>query len=139
EVAAVVEAAQTPPFFSERRVVVARDVGRFSTQDVASLVAYLEDPLPTTALVLVAGGGQTPRPLVEAVKKAGHVVDASVPTGRARQGWLTARLRAAPVELDAEAAALVAEHLGEDVGRLGSLLDMLAAARGEGSTIGPDD
>ncbi|MDQ3898177.1 MAG: hypothetical protein M3326_13205, partial [Actinomycetota bacterium] len=84
-VGAVVDAAQTPPFFGDRRIVVARDVGRFSTHDVEPLVAYLQDPLPTTSLVLVAGGGQVARPLVDAVRKAGHVVDAGVPGGQPRR------------------------------------------------------
>ncbi|MDQ4091141.1 MAG: hypothetical protein M3163_12680, partial [Actinomycetota bacterium] len=60
-VGALVDSAQTPPFFGDRRVVIARDVGRFSTHDVEPLVAYLRDPLPTTSLVLVAGGGQVAR------------------------------------------------------------------------------
>ena len=47
EVRAVVDAAQTPPFLTETRVVVARGVGRFGADDVAPLVAYLADPLPT--------------------------------------------------------------------------------------------
>src|SRR3954452_20285437 len=73
EIAAVVEAAQTPPFFGDRRVVVARSIGRFSTQDVAPLLSSLSDPLDTSAVVLVAGGGQTGRGLLDAVKKSGHV------------------------------------------------------------------
>jgi DNA polymerase-3 subunit delta len=137
-VGALVDAALTPPFLGERRIVVARDVGRFATHDVEPLVAYLRDPMPTTSLVLVAGGGQVARPLVEAVRKAGHVVDAGVPGGRGRSTWLAARLKAAPVRLDGRAAALVGEHLGEDVDRLGSLLDMLAAAYGHGARVGPD-
>ena len=135
----LVDAAQTPPFFGDRRVVVARDVGRFSTHDVGPLVDYLGDPMPTTSLVLVAGGGQVARPLVEAVRKAGHVVDAGVPGGRGRSTWLANRLKAAPVRLDARAAAMVGDHLGEDVDRLGSLLEMLAAAYGQGARIGPDE
>ena len=86
-VGALVDAAQTPPFLADRRIVVARDVGRFSTHDVEPLVSYLADPLNTTSLVLVAGGGQLARPLVEAVRKAGHVVDAGVPGGRGRATW----------------------------------------------------
>ena len=35
EVRAVVDAAQTPPFLTEARVVVARGVGRFGADDVA--------------------------------------------------------------------------------------------------------
>ena len=138
-VGALVDAAQTPPFFGDRRIVVARDVGRFSTHDVEPLVAYLRDPMPTTSLVLVAGGGQVARPLVEAVRKAGHVVDAGVPGGKGRSTWLAARLKRAPVRLDGRAAALVGDHLGEDVDRLGSLLEMLAAAYGLGARIGPDE
>src|SRR3954451_4824799 len=107
EVAALVEAAQTPPFFGGRRVVVARAIGRFSAQDMAPLVSYLADPLPTTALVLVGGGGQIARGLLDAVKKSGHVLDAGAPSsGKARQSWFAAQLKAAPVDLDAGAAAL---------------------------------
>jgi DNA polymerase-3 subunit delta len=140
EVAAIVEAAQTPPFFGDRRVVVARSVGRFSTQDTAPLVSYLGDPLPTTALVLVGGGGQIARGLLDAVKKAGHVIDAGAPSGgKARQSWLAGQLKAAPVNLDAGAAALLTGHLGEDVGRLPSLLELLTAAYGEGGKVGEDE
>ena len=57
ELAAVVDAAQTPPFFTDRRVVVARGIGRFGVEELAVLLGYLDDPLPSTALVLVASGG----------------------------------------------------------------------------------
>lgn len=138
-VGALVDAAQTPPFFGDRRIVVARDVGRFSTHDVEPLVTYLRDPLPTTSLVLVAGGGQVARSLVDAVRKAGHVVDAGVPGGKGRSTWLAARLKEGPVRLDARAAVLVGEHLGEDMDRLRSLLEMLAAAYGPGARVGPEE
>ena len=139
EVAAVVDAAQTPPFFGDRRVVVARGVGRFTTQEVAPLMAYLGDPLATTALVLVAGGGQLARTLADAVRKVGHVVDAGVPSGKGRSSWLAARLKEGPVRLDAAAATMVGEHLGDDLGRLSSLLETLAAAHGAGSRLGVEE
>jgi DNA polymerase-3 subunit delta len=139
EIRAVVDAAQTPPFLTDRRVVVARGVGRFSTADVAPLVAYLHDPLPTTALVLVAGGGQLARPLVDAVRKVGHVVDADVPGGRNRATWLAARLKEAPVKLDPAAAAAVGDHLGEDLSRLPALLETLTAGFGPGARLTPED
>lgn len=135
----VVDAAQTPPFFTDRRVVVARAVGRFSTAELAPLVAYLADPLPTTSLVLVGGGGQLSRGLVEAVRKAGHILEAGAPGGKARAPWLADRLRHGPVRLDADATALVTQHLGEDLSRLTPLLDLLAAAYGDGARLRPDD
>lgn len=139
EARVVVEAAQTPPFLTDRRVVLARGVGRFSTADVAPIVAYLGDPLPTTTLVLVGGGGQLARPLVDAVRKVGHIVDADVPGGRGRSTWLAARLKDGPVRLEAAAAAAVGEHLGEDLSRLPGLLDTLAAAYGPGARLSMDD
>src|SRR5437764_9785427 len=140
EVAAVVEAAQTPPFFGRRRVVVARSIGRFNAQDVAPLISYLSDPLPTSALVLVSGGGQIARGLLDAVKKTGHVVDAGAPSGgKARQSWLAAQLKESPVKFDARATELLGSHLGEDVGRLPALVELLAAAYGEGSRVGEEE
>ncbi len=139
DVAAIVDACRTPPFLAERRVVVARDVGRFRTEALEPLVEWLADPLPTTVLVLAAGGGQLSQRLVNAVRQVGKVVDTAVGTGKARNQWLADRLRHAPVRLAPDAARLLGEHLGEDVGRLTTLLDALAAAYGEGASVGVDE
>lgn len=138
-VAAIADACQTPPFLAERRVVVAREVGRFLTEELAPLLAWLADPLPTTALILTGGGGQVSAKLVNAVRKVGQVVDAGAGTGKARGQWLAGRLKQAPVRLDARAADLLGRHLGEDVGRLTTLLDALTAAYGEGARVGEEE
>jgi DNA polymerase-3 subunit delta len=135
-VGSVVDACQTPPFLSGRRVIVVRDVGRWSTEEVEPLVAYLDDPLVSTALVLVGGGGKLSQRLANAVKKGGEVLDATVPTGKARTSWLVEQLQAGPVHFDGPAGARLGDHLGEDVGRLPGLLDALAARYGEGARIG---
>jgi DNA polymerase-3 subunit delta len=135
--AAVVDAALTPPFLTARRVLVVREVGRWTEEDVAPLVAYLADPLETTSLVLVAGGGRTARGLSAAAKKAGQVLSAGLPNaGRARTSWVTERLSAAPLRFDAPAGSLLAEHLGEDLGRLPAIVDALVSTYGEGARIG---
>ncbi|MBO0728165.1 MAG: hypothetical protein J2P57_02830, partial [Acidimicrobiaceae bacterium] len=91
DLAAVADACQTPPFLADRRVVVVRDAGRFTAEQVAPLVAYLDDPLPTTALVLGGGGGRLASKLVAAVKAHGHVVGTSV-AARAAPGWVRERV-----------------------------------------------
>lgn len=140
-VRAIVDSAQTPPFLTDRRVVVARDVGRFSAEDLAPLVAYLGDPLPTTELVLVGGGGRLAKALTDAVKKGGGATRSTDPPSRARdrQGWVTDHAAAAGVKLASPAAALVADRLGEDVGRLDGLLATLAATFGASRQLRPDD
>src|SRR5690606_38947218 len=76
----VVDAAQTLPFLTDRRIVVARDIGRFGADELTPLAAYLSDPLDTTQLVLVAGGGRLTKKLLDAVKSTGgHVTDTNPP------------------------------------------------------------
>ncbi|MDP9072666.1 MAG: hypothetical protein M3N98_00590, partial [Actinomycetota bacterium] len=134
---AVTGACVTPPFLADRRVVVLRDAGRFTTEELAPVLAYLDNPMPTTALVIGAGGGRLAAKLVAAVRKVGHVVGTS--PGRDSRAWVEAQLRQAPLRFDAGARAMVTEHLGEDLGRLPALVDALVAAYGEGQAIGTDE
>jgi DNA polymerase III subunit delta len=136
DLARVADSCATPPFLSARRIVVVRDIGRFSTDEVAPLLAYLEDPLPTTVLVLVAGAGSVAPKLAAAVKARGHVQSTKVAPKDTRD-WIRRRIRAAPLRVEAPAESLIEAHLGEDVGRLGALLDVLVAAYGEAATVGP--
>jgi DNA polymerase-3 subunit delta len=139
ELAAVVDAAQTPPFFTERRVVVARGLGRFGAEELAPLLAYLNDPLSSTALVLVASGGPVSQKVPNAVKKIGHVVDVSLRQAKDAKAWFQARLKDAPLRLDANASRTVADHVGDDVGRLVGLLNLLEGVHGPGARLTEDD
>jgi DNA polymerase-3 subunit delta len=139
DVGAVIDACTTPPFLVERRVVVVRDIGQLTPSDAKRLVEYLKDPLATTALVLVAGGGGLAQTLSKAVGASGQVVDTSVGNGRARSQWLADHLKRGPVRLDGPATAQLSDHLGEDMGRLEGLLDTLASAYGPGATVSAED
>lgn len=141
EIGAVVDAAQTPPFLTERRVVVLRDVGRFNADDVAPIVAYLADPLPTTELVLVGGGGRLAKSLTDAAKAAGAPARNTTPPTRARdrQAWIASEASTSGVKLSGAAANAIAERLGEDVGRLDGILQTLVATYGGSHQLGPSD
>lgn len=134
--AAIADGCATPPLLVERRIVVVRDVGRYNTEDVAPLVAYLQDPLPTTVLVLAGGGGQVPAKLVAAVKSHGRVESTKVEARQAAD-WLKDRLRRSPLHFDAQAESALRDHLGEDVSRLVPILDLLVTVYGEGARLGP--
>ena len=136
-VAAALGSASTPPFGTERRVIVIREAGAMSAADADAVARYLADPCPTTALVLVAGGGRVPVALTRAVKAAGghEVKTTPAKTGDA----LTSALDGADVKLTAAAARRVADWLGDDAGRIPALLDVLRAAYGEGARIDVDD
>ncbi len=132
----VVDACATPPFLADRRVVVLRDAGSHTADQLQPLSAYLEDPLPTTRLVVASGGGNLPAKFVNAFKQApGATVLNTDVSNREAHGWFSQRLAHAPVKLAPAAAALVEEHLGEDLDRLTALLATLEAAYGHGARI----
>lgn len=137
EMRSVVDAAQTMPFLTDKRVVVARGVGRFNADDVGPLVGYLADPLPSTDLVLVGGGGRLPKSLVDAVAKAGgHVTDTNPPRKVGdRPMWVRTLAEEHGVRLDPGAAARISEQLGEDLGRAEGIVAVLRSAFGEGTRI----
>jgi DNA polymerase-3 subunit delta len=132
---AVVDACTTPPFLVDRRVVVVREAGKLNAQGGARLAATLDDPQPSTVLVLVAGGGTVPAGLVKAVADKGQVVDAAVGKGRERGRWFGEQVRGGPVRLEPAALRLLEEHLGDDVGRLAGILQTLGVAYGAGATV----
>jgi DNA polymerase-3 subunit delta len=138
-IGSVVDAARTPPMFTSRRVLVVREIGRFSTEELEPLVTYLNEPEPTTSLVLVGGGGATSQRLVNAVKKAGSIVDAGAPSGRGRAAWIDQRLKESPVRFERAAVTAIGDHLGEDLGRLPGLIDMLVSAFGADHVVSADE
>lgn len=135
DVRAVIDACLTPPFLGDRRVVVVRDAGRLSAADASALAPVIADPLPSTFLVLVGGGGTVPQALAKAIGVNGQVVDASPGTGRDRTSWVATHLKDGPLRFDAGARSRIQEHLGEDLGRLAGIVDSLVSAYGEGAPI----
>jgi DNA polymerase III subunit delta len=139
-VASVVAAAQQPPFLTDRRVVVARGLQRFGADELRGLAAYVADPNPTTDLVL-ATTGKLPKALLDAVKASGGIItDTDVATRKGdRLQHVKEHAAAAGLRLDAEALAAVTDHLGDDLGRLESILATLVGTFGPGARIGAGD
>jgi DNA polymerase-3 subunit delta len=148
DVSGLVDAAQTPPFLTERRVVVGRHLGLFGTKDaVAPVVDYLTDPLATTSLVLVwerpprAGARlpAIPRSLSDAVQRAGGVVIDTAVADRSRKDWIEEHVAASGLRLDRDARATLSERLAGDPGRLRGVLEALVSTFGESARLTPAD
>ena len=144
ELATAIDAAQTAPFLTARRVVVVHHLGRFNVDQLGPLLGYLADPLPTTSLILVWEKGPDPKDklsplpkrLNEAVSAAGgEVVDTSVGTGKARQSWMDEQFAASSVSFDRSAKDAVTIHLGDDLDRLGALIATVESTYGPGVKV----
>ena len=148
---AAIDAAQTMPFLTERRVVVIRRLARFSKKDqIAELLNYLENPLDVTSLVLVWDPSQShgvqnnavPPTLTKAVKAAGGVVVDAAPTkgrGGDISGWVAEQMKAAGLDVEPRAQSRIAEVLGEDAGALVGIIERLKGAFAPGSRLGLSD
>lgn len=137
ELREAVDAAQTLPFLTDRRVVVARGVGRFNADDLVPLLGYLDNPLDSTELVLIGGGGRMSKKLTDGVKACGGHVTSTSPPNRPkdRQAWVRTEAEGHGIRLDGAAAARIAEQLGDDVGRLEGILSVIRSTYGEGVKI----
>jgi DNA polymerase-3 subunit delta len=141
ELRSLVDAAQTPPFLTDRRIVVGRDLQRFKAAELAPLLGYLADPLDTTDLVLVWGDGRVPKGLADAVAACGGTVLQTGPgSGKAgRKEWFDAQLAKAGIGLDSAARRLLDSQLGDDLARLPAILTTLVAVYGGDARLGADD
>lgn len=134
--AAIANALQSPPFMTEYRVVVVREIGNLSGDQAAWLAQWIVEPTDTARLVLVAGGGRTSSALDKACKAHASVV---TPATESTAGVLATELKAAGVKLTADATAHVLAHLGEDAGRVPELVGVLHSAYGDEGTLSVDD
>lgn len=147
ELTSLVNAAHTPPFLTERRVVVGRNLAMFTRgEQVGGLVGWIESPLPTTDLILVWEKGTNtqrlnplPKALKEALKAAGAREIDAAPKGKGLKMLLNEKLADAPVRLDPGAKQAITERLGDDAGRANAILESLVSAYGEGARLSRAD
>lgn len=146
-VGAAISSAATPPFLTDRRVVVVRHCALLSRKDdVASIVTYLNDPMPTTSLVLVWNlppdsrlrRTSPPKSLLDAVASCGGVVE-EVDPGKKVADWVTDRLKREPYTFDKDAVDLIVRRVGENPDTLIGFLMNIRGNFTEGDRIGAAD
>lgn len=139
EMRELVDAAQTAPFLTDRRIVVGRGMGRFKAADVEPLIGYLADPLETNVLVLEwSGTTGGPKALRDAVKASGGEIR---PTGTGRKigDWVGDQLRDAGLRADGDATRRIVNWVGDDAGLLPGLVSVLVSTYGDGARLSTDD
>jgi DNA polymerase III subunit delta len=130
--AAVVNALQSPPFMTECRVVVVREIGNLTAEQGKWLAEWIADPLDGVHVVLVSGGGRVPTALDKACKAGADVVGSP---GEQTAAVLANAAREARLRLSAEASARITAHLGDDAGRVPELVELLRATYGDKATL----
>jgi DNA polymerase-3 subunit delta len=130
------DAARTIPFGSSRRVVVLRNASQLAADDAKPIAAYVAAAEPTAVLVLDYGEKSPPAALAKALKAIGaREVSVDEPLATV----LAQHAKAAGLKLERDAADAITTRLGEDVGRVAGIVDLLASTFGPGARLGAGD
>ena len=133
----IVSLASSFPMAAERRVVVVKDFDRASNKEL--LEPYLEQPSPSTCLVLIASKPDTrkkPYPLLKKNSAGGEfasLYENEIP------GWIQRRVKSLRRSITPEAAELLQAYVGNSLREVSNQIDKLLIAVGAKTTIELED
>ncbi len=127
----IVSAARTVPMLSERQLVVVRQVDDLKKDDQDLLLKYLENPVDSTCLVLLASKIDKRYKLWNYAYRQGMTFEATPLTERQLPRWIQTRSEAAGLRLSPQAAQILAESTGTDLATVEDALQRLALYVGD--------
>lgn len=134
----VVSAARTLPMMAQSRFVLVRDAEELAAAELDALVGYLEEPSPSTCLVLVADRLDGRTRFVKVAKKKKIYTEAKELRGGAVRSFVVSEARARGHVLAPAAAEAMVDALGSDLAAVDDALERLSLYVGEGKEIGLD-
>ena len=140
EISNAMVGAQTGSLFGGDRVVVLRGIGEATVDQLKPLVAYLEQPLEETQLVLT-GSGKLAKSITDALKQAGATTVNTSPPSRFNElsMWFQEQLTEAGLKVDSGALKILIEWLGQDQARLPSIIEVLVSTYGTNKKLTVDE
>ena len=123
------------PFFSKRRIVIVEDADPFVTKNRKELEAHVEAPAGAGVLVLKVKSWPANTKLYRQVAAAGVPIDCSSPTEKELLPWLDQQAQKQGAKLESDAARLLIELVGAEVGLLAAEVEKLAVYVGSSGRI----
>ena len=124
--------ARSYPMMAERRLVVLKEAQNMKTLE--DLGAYAAEPLESTVLVILMHGASADkrRSLYKNVQKNGFVLDSPQVRDYEMPEWISAYFRTRGIAIDPQAAALLGEYAGTDLGKIAVETDKMLKSLPEG-------
>jgi DNA polymerase-3 subunit delta len=138
-VGTAIATAKTLPMMAKRRLVVGKSIDEVKAADLEPLVAYVEDPNPSTCLLLIADKVDVRLKAFSSMRKRGYLYVFAALRDNALAGWLRTEAKNRGIDIKPDAANALATLAGPDLGRLAQALEQLAIYVGRERAIGVDD
>jgi DNA polymerase-3 subunit delta len=136
----IVNLCQTLPFMSEKRLVIAKDFDALKAADLEDLVPYLNDPSPSTCLVMVSHQGRYDKKSVTSAVEAHGAVTRFYPLlDREVVAWIEGWARARGLSLQRDAAQYLWQTIGNDLQKIGNELEKVEIYIKEKKSIAFED
>lgn len=131
----ILSAAKTVPMMARARFVLVRDADELATTELDLVAGYLDDPSPTTCLVLLAEKLDGRTRLAKAAAKAGILAEAKELKGAMLSRFATSEAKDRGHALSYDVAEELVEAVGSDLAALDDALERLSLYVGTGKPI----
>ncbi|MEX2288596.1 MAG: DNA polymerase III subunit delta, partial [Planctomycetaceae bacterium] len=136
----IVDELSTISMWGDRRVIAVDEADPFVSENRSALERYIDKPAKKSVFVLMVKSWPKTTRLAKRVAQVGLDIECSPLKGAALIRWLTDLARSEHgKQLERDAAALMVELAGPELGLLAQELEKLAAFVGERASIGVDD
>ena len=129
----VITAARRFPMMAERQLVVVKEAQ--AMRDLEQLAVYCENPLDSTILVLLMRGASADKrkALYKQCSKNGEVLESNTLRDYEMPQWISGYYSSRGLEISPDAAVLLAEYAGTDMGKIAVETDKLLKNLPEGT------
>ena len=130
----VITAARRYPMFAERQLVVVKEAQ--AMKSLEELAVYCSRPLESTVLVIYMHGASADKrkSLYKSVMKVGTVVESAPVRDYEISRWISSYYKGLGLAIDPDAAALLGEYAGTDLGKIAVETEKLRKNLPEGTS-----
>lgn len=138
EITAIIDAAETMPFFADYRLVIVENSGLFK-READQLVEYL-DRIPDTTIIIFAESQMDKRSkLYKKISTVGYAAEMGRQSEKELQTWILRFLKQENKQISTRAMELFLEMAGDDMENIRMELEKLISYVGERTGIMPED
>jgi DNA polymerase-3 subunit delta len=135
----VLSLASSFPMMAERRVVVLKEVDRLSPKELELVAGYVDNPSPTSTVVLVAVKADMRRRPFSVIKRVGAAFECKPLYENRIPGWIESRVAGRNAAITPEACKMLAAYVGNSLRGLNNEIDKLFTYLGDTQTITAED